>query len=73
MLRRRTIDNLPHPAQHAHRMTKLCIFVGTAIGSYLGWYLGSRFGGGLGWTFTVSSIGSLAGVYAGWKVGQKFE
>ena len=52
------------------RMNKLCTFGGALIGSYVGWYLGSRFG--IGWAFFVSGIGSLLGVYLGWKIAQRY-
>ncbi len=51
-------------------MNKLCTFGGALIGSYVGWYLGSRFG--IGWAFFVSGIGSLLGVYLGWKIAQRY-
>lgn len=54
-------------------MTKLCIFVATTIGSYLGWWLGDFLGWGLGGAFIVSGIGSILGVFAGWKIAQKLE
>ena len=51
-------------------MNKLCIFGGTTIGSYLGWFLGDRFG--LMTAFWLSGAGSLLGVWAGWKIAQRF-
>jgi len=51
-------------------MMKLCIFAGTTIGGYVGWFLGDRFGFGV--AFVLSSVGSLVGVYAGWKLGMHF-
>jgi hypothetical protein len=54
-------------------MTKLCIFVGTTILGYGGWYLGELFGFGFGWCFVISSIGSIVGVWAGWKVAQSID
>jgi hypothetical protein len=51
-------------------MMKLCIFVGTTLGGYLGWWLGEYFG--FGAAFALSGLGSLAGVYAGWKVGLRY-
>lgn len=54
-------------------VTKLCIFVGTAVfgigGSLLAGALGmDTFSLG---SFLLSGAGSLIGVYAGWKVAQK--
>ncbi|MFI5357311.1 MAG: hypothetical protein ACHQ4G_08250 [Opitutales bacterium] len=54
-------------------MTKICIFVGTTIGSYGGWYLGDVLGWGLGGAFIVSGVGSVLGVYLGWKLAKKLE
>lgn len=54
-------------------MTKLCIFVGTTLGGYGGWYLGDRLGWGFWGAFILSSLGSLVGVYAGWKLAQWIE
>jgi len=51
-------------------MMRLCIFVGTLIGGYAGWFLGEAFG--LGVAFILSGVGSLVGIYAGWKVGLRF-
>jgi len=56
------------------RMTKLCILVGTTLGSYGGWALAdSALGLGFGWAFVISGIGSIVGVYAGWKFARRFE
>ena len=54
-------------------MTKLCIFAGTIVGSYAGWYLGTAIGGDFWGAFLISGAGSIAGVYAGWKLAQKLE
>lgn len=54
-------------------MTKMCIFVGTTIGSYAGWGLGEKLGLGLGWAFVISGVGSMVGVWAGWKLARKLE
>lgn len=54
-------------------MTKLCIFVGTTIGSYAFWYLGERIGLEFTGCFVLSSIGSIVGVIAGWKFAQRFD
>jgi uncharacterized protein YcfJ len=50
-------------------MNKLCTFGGAAIGSYLGWFLGRRFG--LGTALVLSGLAALAGVYAGWKLARR--
>ena len=52
-------------------MTKLSIFTGTMLGSYLGWYLGEAVGLGFWGAFILSGVGSVGGVYAGWKLAQK--
>jgi uncharacterized membrane protein YfcA len=54
-------------------VTKLCIFVGTTVGSYGFWALGDALGFGFGWSFVLSGIGSIVGVYAGWKLAQRLE
>ncbi len=55
-------------------MNKLCIFIGTLVGSYAGWAMGdSLLGLGFGWAFVLSGVGSVAGVYAGWKLARKLE
>jgi hypothetical protein len=54
-------------------VTKLCIFVGTTVGGYAGWYLGEACGLGFVGAFLVSGVGSVAGVYGGWKLARKFE
>ncbi|MEO6873796.1 MAG: hypothetical protein ABI222_03130 [Opitutaceae bacterium] len=54
-------------------MRKLSIFVGTTIGSYVGWAIPDYFGVGFGWCFVISGIGSIVGVWAGWKLAMKLE
>ena len=54
-------------------MMKLCIFVAVTICSYAGWFAGDAMGLGFGWSFVLSSIGSVAGVFLGWKVARRFE
>ena len=53
-------------------MNKLCIFIGTTIGGYLGWWLSVTLGWDFFTNFMLSSVGSLAGVYASRKLAQKF-
>ena len=52
-------------------MNKLCIAVGTLVGSYGGWWIGEAVGLGFFANFLLSGAGSVAGVYAGWKLAQK--
>jgi uncharacterized membrane protein YfcA len=60
------------PRLQPARVTKLCIFVGTTVGSYAGWAVGDNlFNLGFGWAFVISGVGSIVGVYAGWKLAQK--
>ena len=54
-------------------VNRLCIFIGTMVGGYVGWYLGELGGLGFGGAFVVSGIGSIVGVYGGWKLARKFE
>jgi len=50
---------------------KLCIFVGTIVFSYAGWYLGTLLGFEFFGSFMLSGLASIVGVWAGWKLGQK--
>ena len=52
-------------------VNKLCIFVGTTLGSLIGGFLGDQFG--FMAAFILSGIGSIAGVYFGWKLAQKLD
>jgi len=54
-------------------MTKLCIFAGTTICGYAGWYLGELLGFEIMGEFLVSGTGSLLGVYLGWKFAQRLD
>jgi uncharacterized membrane protein YfcA len=54
-------------------VNKLCIFVGTTIGGYAGWWVGDRLGFDFFGAFLVSGVGSVVGVYAGWKLARKLE
>ena len=54
-------------------MNKLCIFGGTMIFSYVGWYLGQLLGFEFFGCFLVSSVGSVFGVWLGWKVAQHYK
>ena len=52
-------------------MNKLCTMGGAFVGSYVGWYLGDRWG--MGMAFLLSGVVSLVGVYLGWKLARKLE
>ncbi len=52
-------------------MNKLCIFAGTTILGYAGWYVGVLLGCEFFGCFLISGLGSVVGVWAGWKVAQK--
>jgi membrane protein YqaA with SNARE-associated domain len=63
-----------HPAYFLLRfsaMTKLCIFVGMTVGSFVGYIVPSSWG--IMWAFFISGIGSIVGVYYGWKIGRHFD
>ena len=53
-------------------MNKLCIFIGTTIGGYLGWWLGATLCWDFFTNFMLSGVGSLAGVYVSTKLARKF-
>lgn len=53
-------------------MSRLCIFAGTAVGGYVGWFLGGGFGFEFFGCFLLSGVGSLVGVWAGWKLAQRY-
>jgi len=52
-------------------VNKLCIFVGTTIGGYAGWWAGEQLGFEFFVNFLLSGFGSILGVYVGWKLAQK--
>ena len=54
-------------------MNRLCIFVGTAVGGYAGWFLGGRLGFEFFGCFLLSGLGSVVGVWVGWKIAQRFK
>ena len=54
-------------------MNKLCIFVGTAIGSTAFWYLGELLGLEFFGCFLLSGVGSALGVWLGSKTARPFE
>ena len=47
-------------------MRKLCIFIGVTVFSWVGWWLGAKFG--VMTAFILSGAGSLLGVYVGWRI-----
>jgi hypothetical protein len=49
-------------------VNKLCIFLGTTIGGYIGWRLGEALGWDFFANFMLSGAGSLLGVYVGRKL-----
>ncbi|MEN9403526.1 MAG: hypothetical protein RL091_2229 [Verrucomicrobiota bacterium] len=54
-------------------MMKLCIFGGSMVFSYAGWYVGTLFGFEMFGCFLVSGVFSIAGVWAGWKLARSLE
>ena len=54
-------------------MNRLCIFVGTAVGGYAGWFLGAGLGFEFFGCFLLSGLGSVVGVWGGWKIAQRFK
>jgi len=52
-------------------VNKLCIFVGTTLGGYVGWWAGELCGFGFFANFLLSGLGSVLGVYAGWKLARR--
>ncbi|HVS54298.1 MAG TPA: hypothetical protein VHD62_18220 [Opitutaceae bacterium] len=69
------IDSPPaHAIANFSRVTKLCVFGGMTIFSYVGWAVGdSLFGFGFFGSFILSGVASMVGVYAGWKLAQKLQ
>jgi len=61
------------PAQAKITMVKLCIFVGTTVGSCAFGYAGDALGLSFLWSFMLSGVGGVLGVYAGWKVGHYYQ
>ena len=53
-------------------MTKLIILLTSTVGSYAGWWVGSRFGG-IMTEFMLSMVGTGIGIYYGRKVAQHYE
>ena len=60
----------PRPPR-SHSVNKLCIFAGTMLGGYGGWYLGDALGLGMLGAYLVSGVGSVVGVWLGWKLARK--
>ena len=53
-------------------MNRLCIFVGTLVLGYAGWFAGDALGFEFLGCFLLSGLGSMAGVWVGWKLAQRF-
>ena len=53
-------------------MSRGLIYVGMAIGGYVGWWAGDYIGFGLMGCFLVSSVGSFAGVCLAWWVMEEY-
>jgi hypothetical protein len=53
-------------------VNKICIFIGTAFGGYIGWWLGEARGWDFSTNFMLSGVGSLVGVYVSTKLARKF-
>jgi hypothetical protein len=76
----RQLPFAPEPPQYVRQLrapgrdcgvNQLCIFVGTTVGGYLGWWAGEQLGCEFFVNFLLSGVGSVAGVYAGWKLARK--
>jgi uncharacterized membrane protein YfcA len=52
-------------------VNKLCIFAGTTLGGYVGWWAGEQLGCDFFVNFLLSGAGSIVGVYAGWKLARR--
>jgi hypothetical protein len=53
-------------------VNKLCIFAGTTVFGYAGWFLGELLNFEFLGCFLISGVGSLVGVWAGWKIAQRY-
>jgi hypothetical protein len=54
-------------------MNRLCIFGGTMVLGYAGWYAGDLLGFEFFGCFLFSGVGSIIGVWLGWKLAQRLE
>ena len=54
-------------------MNKLCIFTGTLLGGWVGWWAGDALGLDFFGAFLASGAGSLLGVWLGWKLARHLE
>lgn len=61
----------PRVARQRARVEKLCIFTGTTLAGYAGWYLAEAAGLGFFGCFLFSGAGSIAGVWLGWKLARR--
>jgi membrane protein YqaA with SNARE-associated domain len=46
------------------------IFIGSALGGWVGWALTERFG--IMTAFIASTVGSVAGIVLGWRIGRDY-
>jgi len=49
-------------------MKKLIYFIGLTAGSWLGWGLAEKMGGGLMTAYSVSVVGSIIGIFVAIKI-----
>ena len=52
-------------------MIKFCIFIGSTVVGWAGWWLGDQLGG-MTPALILSSAGSIAGAYAGWRIARDY-
>lgn len=53
-------------------MNRICVFAGTMIFGWLGWFSGEAIGLEFLGCFLLSGVGSVLGVYVGWKIAQRY-
>jgi hypothetical protein len=49
-------------------VNKTLIFLGTTLGSYVGWWAGEVMGFELMGTFLISSLAGMIGIYVAWRI-----
>ena len=52
-------------------MSRLCIYMGMIVFGWIGWWIGSKFGGFMT-SLIVSSIAGIIGVYIGWRINNDY-
>jgi hypothetical protein len=52
-------------------MKKMLVFIGTTVGSSIGWWLGDKFG--MMTAFALSIVGTGIGMYYGIKFAREYE